>query len=63
MSHIMTRALGIDSNLADNLGRTTIYMLNVITTFVTITYIGGWQFLVAAILVGLMYFDSKRRFT
>jgi hypothetical protein len=53
---------GIDSNLADNLGRTIIYSLNVVTTFVTITYIGGWQFLVAAVVIGLMYFDSKPAF-
>jgi hypothetical protein len=29
-------------------------------TFITITFIGGWQFLLAAIVIGLMYFDSKR---
>jgi hypothetical protein len=54
----LTILLGIDSSLADNLGRTFSYLLNVITVFTTITYIGGWQFLVAAAIIGSLYYNS-----
>lgn len=50
---------GIDSSLSDNLGRSIMYTLNVVTTFVTLTYAGGWPFLLAALCILALYFDSK----
>lgn len=44
--------------MSDNLGRSIIYTLNVLTTFVTITYVGGWPFLVAALVIFSFYVDS-----
>ncbi|KAG8904640.1 hypothetical protein FRB99_001405, partial [Tulasnella sp. 403] len=47
----------IDSNLADNFVRTIKYGLSAITTFITITYVGGWRFLLVAVFLGAMYFE------
>lgn len=47
----------IDSSLADNFGKTTGYGLSAITTIVTITYVGGWKFFIAALVLGAMYFE------
>ncbi|KAG9019050.1 hypothetical protein FRB90_007006 [Tulasnella sp. 427] len=47
----------IDSSLADNFGKTTQYGLSAITTIATITYVGGWKFFLAAIVLGVMYFE------
>ncbi|KAG8902714.1 hypothetical protein FRC00_000590, partial [Tulasnella sp. 408] len=47
----------IDSSLADNFGKTTQYGLSAVTTIITITYVGGWKFFLAAIVLGVMYFE------
>ncbi|TFY65276.1 hypothetical protein EVJ58_g2068 [Rhodofomes roseus] len=48
---------GVDSNLPDNFGRSVAYTLSAATTFVTITYIGGFPFLLAAVIFGSLYYS------
>lgn len=49
---------GVDSSLADNLGRTIIYGLNICVTFVSIASVGGWTFAVAAVVLGSIYWKT-----
>ncbi|KAG8870160.1 hypothetical protein FRB97_000271, partial [Tulasnella sp. 331] len=51
---------GIDSSLADNFGRTLMYSINILTTFITITYVGGWGFLIATAIFAFMYFEVAK---
>ncbi|KZV66005.1 ATP-binding cassette transporter [Peniophora sp. CONT] len=51
---------GIDSSLADNFGRSVIYCLSVITTLVTISVVGGLPFLLTAMLIGMLYYNSAQ---
>ncbi|VDB91250.1 unnamed protein product [Peniophora sp. CBMAI 1063] len=51
---------GIDSSLADNFGRSVIYCLSVITTLVTISVVGGLPFLLTALLIGVLYYNSAQ---
>lgn len=51
---------GIDSSLADNFGRTVMYALSVVTTFITVTWVGGPAFLVAAIVLGIFYYNVAK---
>ncbi|CCM00229.1 uncharacterized protein FIBRA_02257 [Fibroporia radiculosa] len=51
---------GIDSNLPDNFGRSMAYGLSAATTFVTITYVGGFPFLLASIIFGALYYSVGR---
>jgi ABC-type multidrug transport system fused ATPase/permease subunit len=51
---------GLDSNLADNFGRTVIYALSVTTTFVSITYVGGPWFVLAAAILFLCYYNVAK---
>ncbi|KAG8989939.1 hypothetical protein FRB93_003401 [Tulasnella sp. JGI-2019a] len=51
---------GIDSSLADNFGRTLMYSINIFTTFITITYVGGWAFLLATAVFAFMYFEVAK---
>ncbi|KAH9932951.1 ATP-binding cassette transporter [Fomitopsis serialis] len=48
---------GVDSNLPDNFGRSVAYTLSATTTFLTITYIGGLPFLLAAFIFGSLYYS------
>ncbi|KAF9007916.1 ATP-binding cassette transporter [Cyathus striatus] len=48
---------GIDSSLADNFGRSIIYGLSASTTLVTISVVGGLPFVIAAIILGSIYFN------
>ncbi|CDO71111.1 hypothetical protein BN946_scf184844.g115 [Trametes cinnabarina] len=48
---------GIDSNLSDNFGRSVFYAVSVLTTFVTISIVGGPLFVVAAIIFGFLYYS------
>ncbi|KAH9947499.1 multidrug resistance-associated ABC transporter [Amylocystis lapponica] len=48
---------GIDSSLPDHFGRSVAYALSAGTTFVTITAVGGVPFLVAAVVLGLLYYN------
>ncbi|KZT01063.1 multidrug resistance-associated ABC transporter [Laetiporus sulphureus 93-53] len=48
---------GVDSSLPDNFGRSVVYCFSVTTTFITITYVGGFPFLLAAVLFGTLYYS------
>ena len=50
---------GIDSSLSDNFGRSVFYFTSAITTFITITAVGGPVFFVAAIILAILYYNSK----
>ena len=56
---MLTLAIGVDSNLPDNFGGSVAYLLSASTTFVTITYIGGLPFLLAAVIFGTLYYSSQ----
>ncbi|KAL0959849.1 hypothetical protein HGRIS_011525 [Hohenbuehelia grisea] len=51
---------GIDSSLSDNFGRSLINGLSAVTTLVTISIVGGWPFVVAAVIVGVAYFNVAK---
>ncbi|PCH35119.1 multidrug resistance-associated ABC transporter [Wolfiporia cocos MD-104 SS10] len=51
---------GVDSNLPDNFGRSMVYALSATTTFITITYVGGLPFLLAAVIFGALYYSVGR---
>ncbi|KAJ7598846.1 multidrug resistance-associated ABC transporter [Mycena floridula] len=46
----------IDSSLADNFGRSVTNGLAAITTLVTVSVVGGWEFLVAVIILLILYY-------
>ncbi|KAI0338006.1 ATP-binding cassette transporter [Trametopsis cervina] len=48
---------GVDSNLPDNFGRSVMYGLSAVTTMISITFVGGFPFLLAAIIIGSLYFS------
>ncbi|KAI9068084.1 multidrug resistance-associated ABC transporter [Trametes sanguinea] len=48
---------GIDSSLPDNFGRSVFYAVSVLTTFVTVSVVGGPLFIVAAIIFGFLYYS------
>ncbi|KAI0948073.1 hypothetical protein AcW1_009675 [Taiwanofungus camphoratus] len=50
---------GVDSTLPDNFGRSIMYGLSATTTFLTLTYVGGPPFFLAAVLLGTLYYSSK----
>ncbi|KAG9120664.1 hypothetical protein FRC07_003763, partial [Ceratobasidium sp. 392] len=51
---------GLDSKIADDLGHTFVYALNILVTFVTITYVGGVRFAaVSVVLVFISYQIAK----
>lgn len=52
-------ASGIDSNLSDNFGRSIMYGLSATTTLVTVSYVGGIPFILAAIVLGAIYWNGK----
>ncbi|KAJ7147015.1 multidrug resistance-associated ABC transporter, partial [Mycena epipterygia] len=49
---------GLDSNLSDNFGRSTIHVMSVITTVCAISFVGGPPFVVAAFFIGIIYYQS-----
>ncbi|CAE6535307.1 unnamed protein product [Rhizoctonia solani] len=51
---------GVDSSVADNLGRTIMYALSVLVTFATVTYVGGIRFFVLACIVGVLYYNVSK---
>ncbi|KAH7096201.1 multidrug resistance-associated ABC transporter [Auriculariales sp. MPI-PUGE-AT-0066] len=51
---------GIDSTLSDNFGRSIVNGLSVATTICSVTYVGGLPFLVAAGLVGVVYWNVAK---
>ncbi|KAI0066796.1 multidrug resistance-associated ABC transporter [Artomyces pyxidatus] len=54
---------GIDSSLSDNFGRSIINGLSVVTTLITITYVGGPPFFLCAVLIGTLYFNDLTLFS
>ncbi|KAG7095389.1 hypothetical protein E1B28_006144 [Marasmius oreades] len=48
---------GIDSSLSDNFGRTVTYGLSSVTTLVTVAIVGGFPFVIAAAVLGLLYYN------
>ncbi|GAB1519113.1 hypothetical protein RhiTH_002179 [Rhizoctonia solani] len=51
---------GVDSSVADNLGRTIMYALSVLVTFVTVTYVGGIRFFALACITGVLYYNVSK---
>ena len=50
--------IGIDSSLSDNFGRSIIYGLSAVTTLVTVSAVGGPPFILAAVILGLIYWNG-----
>ena len=59
---VLICAAGIDSSLSDNFGRSIIYALSASTTIVTVSVVGGPVFIVAALLLGAVYWNGKQLF-
>lgn len=51
---------GIDSSLADHFGRSVIHGISAVITFITISVVGGWPFLVVTLVVGALYFQVAK---
>lgn len=51
---------GLDSSIADNLGRTIIYALSVVVTFATVTYVGGLRFFALASVMAVLYYNVSK---
>jgi ABC-type multidrug transport system fused ATPase/permease subunit len=49
---------GLDSKMADNFVRSVQYALNVSRTVIVVTYIGGWPFVCAGAIMGLIYYHA-----
>ena len=50
---------GVDSNLPDNFGRSVMYGLSALTTFISITFVGGLPFFAAVIVICAMYWSGR----
>ncbi|TBU28095.1 multidrug resistance-associated ABC transporter [Dichomitus squalens] len=48
---------GIDSSLPDNFGRSVMYGLSVLTTFITVSVVGGPTFLLAGFVFGFIFYS------
>ncbi|KAG8745725.1 hypothetical protein FRC10_007205 [Ceratobasidium sp. 414] len=46
--------------IADNLGRTIMYGLSVVVTFITVTYVGGLRFFILASIMGMLYYNVSK---
>ena len=51
--------LGIDSSLADHFGRSVMYGLSGLTTIITVSYVGGFPFIFATFVLGIVYWNGK----
>ncbi|KAJ7319100.1 multidrug resistance-associated ABC transporter [Mycena albidolilacea] len=51
---------GIDSSLSDNFGRSTVYFISSITTILTISFVGGIPFIIAALVTGVFYYNVAK---
>ncbi|KZP24950.1 multidrug resistance-associated ABC transporter [Athelia psychrophila] len=51
---------GIDSNMSDNFGRSIMYGLSAVTTFITISVIGGPGFVLCALVLGSVYYNTAK---
>jgi len=50
---------GIDSTLSDNFGRSIMYALSAATTIISVSVVGGPPFIIAAALLGVLYWNGK----
>jgi ABC-type multidrug transport system fused ATPase/permease subunit len=50
---------GIDSSLSDNLGRSIMYGLSGLTTFIVVSASGGLPFVAAALVLAFLYYQGK----
>ena len=55
----LKRYAGIDSSVADHVGRSLIYMLGATISFVTVMYVGGPLSVVVAIVLGSIYYQGS----
>ena len=51
---------GIDSSLSDHFGRSLVNGLSAVATFITISVVGGWPFLVVTLLVSVFYYQVAK---
>ncbi|KAH9478408.1 ABC transporter 7 [Psilocybe cubensis] len=51
---------GIDSSLSDNFGRSIMYGLSAATTLVTVSVVGGIPFIIAALIMGIIYWNVAK---
>ncbi|KAJ7824278.1 multidrug resistance-associated ABC transporter [Mycena leptocephala] len=51
---------GIDSNLPDNFRKSTIYLISTITTVVTISFIGGYPFVIGVCFISVFYYQVAK---
>ena len=58
-SQLIAMLLGLDSNLSDHFGRSTMYGLSALTTLVTISYIGGLPFILAMVVLLFFYWQGQ----
>jgi len=52
-------SLGIDSSLSDNFGRSIVFGLAALTIIITISFVGGLPFIIAALVVSYLYYNGK----
>ncbi|KAJ7589555.1 multidrug resistance-associated ABC transporter [Mycena floridula] len=51
---------GIDSSLAENVGRSVTHGLSALTTLITVSIVGGWRFLIAALFLAMLYYNTAK---
>lgn len=51
---------GIDSNLSDNFGRSAVNGLSVMTTFITLSIVGGPRFFLVIFVIGSLYWNISK---
>ncbi|KAH9036170.1 ATP-binding cassette transporter [Lactarius pseudohatsudake] len=51
---------GIDSSLSDNFGRSTVNGLSVMTTFITLSIVGGLRFFLVILVIGSLYWNVSK---
>lgn len=50
---------GLDSTLPDDFGRSIMFGLSALTTFITVSVVGGIPFVIAAIILGILYYNCS----
>ena len=51
---------GIDSSLSDHFGRSVINGMSALASFASISFVGGWPFVVVTVLVGIFYLQVAK---
>ena len=54
----LNSALGIDSTLPDNFGKSITFGLSAITSLVTVSVVGGLPFILAIAVLGVLYYNG-----